>query len=91
MPPATDTFSDVTLPIMGMETSKSHFLRTRSCKPFAFGSQHQRAIHVVIEFVVALGGALVESNRPDVALLQVFQRAGDVDHARHRHMLGGSG
>ena len=47
-------------------------------------------MHVVIERVVALGAALVESNRPDVLFLQVIERARDVDHPRHRQMLGGS-
>src|SRR5271167_4766994 len=30
---ATETFSDGTLPSIGMETTKSHFLLTRSCSP----------------------------------------------------------
>src|SRR4030081_2988461 len=30
---ATETFSDGTLPSIGIETRKSHFLFTRSCRP----------------------------------------------------------
>src|SRR5258708_591442 len=33
IPAATDTFSDGTLPSIGMETRKSQCLRTRSCNP----------------------------------------------------------
>src|SRR5215467_13638473 len=33
MAAATETFNDGTLPSMGMETRKSHFLRTCSCNP----------------------------------------------------------
>src|SRR5262249_49018543 len=32
-PPATETFREGTLPIMGIETTKSHFRRTKSCNP----------------------------------------------------------
>src|SRR5262245_45214473 len=32
-PAATETFSEGTLPSMGMETTKSHLRRTRSCNP----------------------------------------------------------
>src|SRR3954452_6735588 len=34
MPPATETFSEGTLPSIGIETTKSHLRRTRSCNPF---------------------------------------------------------
>src|SRR5947207_15576503 len=34
MPPATETFNDVTRPSIGIETTKSHLRRTRSCNPF---------------------------------------------------------
>src|SRR5215470_2583895 len=33
-PAATETFKDGTFPSIGIETRKSHFLITRSCKPF---------------------------------------------------------
>ncbi len=70
-----------------METRKSHFLRTCSCRPFAFGTQYERTRHPVIDFVVSLRAALVETDGPDILLFQFFQGASDVGHTRNRQML----
>ena len=56
----------------------------------AFGAEHDGAVHVVVEFVVALRAALVEADGPHVAFFQLVQRARDVGDARDRQMLGRS-
>ncbi len=53
----------------------------------SFGAQYQRAIHVVVDFVVEAVAALVESHGPDIFLLELFNRAVDVGDLGHRHVL----
>ncbi len=44
-----------------------------------------------IELVVRGGAAFVESDDPEVAALELFERANEVDDAGNAEMLGGSG
>ena len=57
----------------------------------AFGAHNDGAIHVVVQFVVALVAALIKADDPDVFRLQFVEGAGDVDHAGHADVLTGSG
>ena len=90
-PAATDTFSDGTFPSMGIETRKSHFLRHQIVHALAFRTQHDGAIHVVVERVVILLAALVQPHDPEILLFQLFQCAGDVCHLGDGKMLAGAG
>ncbi len=90
-PAATDTFSDGTLPSIGMETRKSHFLATRSWTPLPSDPRHDGAIHVVVERVVTLGAALVQPHDPQIFVFQFFQRPGDVGHFSDGKVLAGAG
>src|SRR5581483_10814616 len=56
----------------------------------AFGADHERAVHVVLELVVGLRGALVQSDDPDIARFQLLKRAADVGDACDGHVLGGA-
>src|ERR1039458_4615260 len=59
-------------------------------QPLAFGAHDEGAIHVVIELVVSLFAALVETDDPDVLRLQLTDAAGDVDPASHGKVLAGA-
>ncbi len=56
----------------------------------ALRAQNQRAIHVVVEGVVGLRPALIETNRPDIALFQFFHRASDVRYLGNGQVFAGS-
>ena len=60
---------------MGIDTRKSHRFAHQVVQAFAFGSENNSAVHFVIEFVIALGTALIQADGPDVAVFQLFQRA----------------
>ena len=58
---------------------------------FAFRTQNDGAVHLVIELVVALSAALIEADGPHAAVFQLFEGARDVRHASDRQVLGSSG
>ena len=60
-------------------------------QPGAFASQHEHGIGPEIVAVVIRRAALVEADAPEVALLEHFKGANQIDHAREAKMLGGSG
>ncbi len=57
----------------------------------AFAAQHQHAVGVEVEVGVVGGSALVETEHPDVLLLELFERADEVGDAGDADVLGGSG
>ncbi len=57
---------------------------------FTFGAKNHRAIHLVIDLVVALSAALIQADDPNIAVLQLFERARDVGHACDGQMFGSS-
>ena len=59
-------------------------------QPGAFASQHKHGIGPEIVAVVIRRAALVQANAPEVALLEHFKGANQIDHAREAKMLGRS-
>ena len=57
----------------------------------AFAAEDEDAVAGEVELVVVGGSALVEANDPDVLLLQILERADEVDDAGDAEMLGGAG
>src|SRR5438477_4363167 len=56
-----------------------------------FRAQHQSAIHVVVERVVALRAPFIEADGPNTFSFQFFHRATDVGDAGDGQVLGGAG
>ncbi len=48
----------------------------------AFGSEHDGAVHLVVDRIVGLLAALVQSDDPQIFPFQFFKRARDVGHLR---------
>ena len=51
-------------------------------KSRAFPAEHENTIAGEIEVVVIGLAALIQSNDPQIALLEIFQRAHQIDHPR---------
>jgi hypothetical protein len=60
-------------------------------QPRALAAQHQNAVAGQIELVVVGLATLVEADDPEVAALELFQRADQIDHAGDAQVLGGAG
>src|SRR6185437_3692523 len=58
------------------------FLAHQLMQPIPLRSQGNCAIHSVVNLIVALSAALIETNDPDPLFLQVIQSAGEVHYAR---------
>ncbi len=69
-----------------MVTSPSHQI----VKPRSLSSQHNHGIGLEVVAVVIHVTALVEADAPEVALLQGFQRANEINDAREAQVLGGA-
>ena len=59
-------------------------------QPGTLAPQNKHGIGPEIVVVVIRGGALVQTDAPEVALLQHFKGANQIDHARQAEMLGSS-
>ena len=57
----------------------------------ALASQHETAVLPQIELRVIRGAALVQPHNPDVLLLHLLQRPGQVRHTSDSHMLHRAG
>ena len=57
----------------------------------AFATEDEDAVAGEVELVVVGLAALVETDDPDVALLEVFEGAHEVDDAGNAEVLGGAG
>ena len=60
-------------------------------QPGAFASQDKHGIGPEIVAVVIRGAALVQADAPEVALLEHFEGADEIDDAGEAEVLGGSG
>src|SRR5664279_5484968 len=58
---------------------------------FAFGSERDGTVHVVVEFGIALGATLIQTDDPQISLFQLVKGARDVGDARDGKMLGCTG
>ena len=58
---------------------------------FAFASKYEDAVAGEVEVVVVLGAALVESDDPKIAALELFECADEIDDAGEANVLGCSG
>ena len=74
-PAATDTFSDGTFPEHRNRHQKIAVFAHQIVQSLAFGAEHDGAMHLVVNRVISLLAALVQSDDPQILLFQFLERA----------------
>ena len=91
IPAATETFRLSTWPRIGIDASQSHRSRTSRRRPVPSAPTTTAVGSVQVDLVVAHRRFAREADRPDAGLLQLLERARDVDDVRDPHVRDRAG